>query len=56
MQKIQQQARELPQAVLDRLGRWKPAVEKVREFGKALSEVSARVRLFILMFNDCSNS
>lgn len=48
MQKMQQKARELPQAVLERIGRWRPAVEKVREFGKVLSEVSARVRFLTL--------
>jgi hypothetical protein len=46
LQKMQEQARELPSALLRRLGRWRPAVEKLREFGKAASEVSVRVFFF----------
>jgi hypothetical protein len=46
LQKMQEQARELPSALLARLGRWRPAVERVREFGKAASEVSVKVIFF----------
>jgi hypothetical protein len=36
---MQQQVRELSPALLERLGRWKPVVKKVMDFGKAASEV-----------------
>jgi hypothetical protein len=48
MKKMQEQASELPSALLERLGHWQSTIDKLRDVGQVLSEVSVQIRFGFL--------
>jgi hypothetical protein len=44
IKKMQEQASKIPPALLERLGRWQPTVDKLQDVGQVLSEVGVQIR------------